>query len=254
MDNIIFRTLRADEIEVRPSHTKDGWVFLLLYIKSQAVIALLNETVGNLNWQSKFYEARGQLIGEIGIFDKEKGVWVWKSDTGSESNIEAEKGLISDTYKRVMSRWGVQELYTAPRISVPDNGRGNLGYKVSEILYNEHREITHLVIVNSSGSVVFSWDKDVPQTQAYKPTSITPSVVTTTQATNGSVSHKDGIIQSLRDAANKEYRKEGVNQDELSKFVKFWTKKIEENGWKGATFDFDKLFTSWMSRVYNKAS
>lgn len=64
----------------------------------------------------------------------------------------------------------------------------------------------------------------------------------------------NAIIQSLRDAANKEYRKEGVNQDELSKFVKFWTKKIEENGWKGAIFDFDKLFTSWMSRVYNKAS
>ena len=89
MENIIFRTLRADEIEVRPSHIKDGKANLLLYIDSRAVVSLLNETVGNLNWQSKFYEAKGQLIGEIGIYDKEKEMWIWKGDTGSESNIEA---------------------------------------------------------------------------------------------------------------------------------------------------------------------
>ena len=68
MSNINFRTLRADEIEVRPSHVKDGKANLLLYIDSRAVVSLLNETVGNLNWQSKFYEANGRVIGEIGIY------------------------------------------------------------------------------------------------------------------------------------------------------------------------------------------
>ena len=62
MRNIDFRTLRADEIEVRPSHVKDGKANLLLYIDSRAVVSLLNETVGNLNWQSKF---KGQLIKMI---------------------------------------------------------------------------------------------------------------------------------------------------------------------------------------------
>ena len=56
MKNKELRLLRADEIEVRPSHIKDGKANLLLYIDSRAVVALLNETVGNMNWQSKFYE------------------------------------------------------------------------------------------------------------------------------------------------------------------------------------------------------
>ncbi len=85
---------------------------MLLYIDPRAVVSLLNETIGNLNWQSEFYEVNGQTIGRIGIYDEDKNQWVWKSDTGSESNIEAEKGLISDIYKRVMSRWGVCELYS----------------------------------------------------------------------------------------------------------------------------------------------
>lgn len=164
MRKIDFRTLRADEIEVRPSHIKDGKANLLLYIDSRAVVALLNETVGNMNWQSKFYEANGQVIGEIGIYDDERKLWVWKSDTGSESNIEAEKGLISDVYKRVLARWGVQELYTSPRIQIPDDGYGNSGYKVGDILYNEHRDIIHLVIVNRFGKEVFRWDME-KQTQ-----------------------------------------------------------------------------------------
>lgn len=257
MNNINFRTLRADEIEVRPSHTKDGLVFLLLYIKSQAVIALLNETVGNLNWQSKFYEARGQLIGEIGIFDKEKGVWVWKSDTGSESNIEAEKGLISDVYKRVMSRWGVQELYSSPRISVPDDGYGCSGYKISEILYSEHREITHLVIVNRFGKEVFRWDRD-NQTQVQTSSRTQVQVQQKTEVTiqdkrdvvdNGQMS----LIESIENRASKESLKDGVNHKELQTFVNFYVNKIQKEGWKG-NFDFDTLFSRWMERSWKKAS
>lgn len=237
MSNINFRTLRADEIEVRPSHVKDGKANLLLYIDSRAVVSLLNETVGNLNWQSKFYEANGQVIGEIGIYDDEKKMWVWKSDTGSESNIEAEKGLISDIYKRVMSRWGIQELYTAPRIIIPDDGYGNSGYKVSEILYDEHREIIHLVLINRIGKEVFRWNREGKSTST-----------TTSDNRSPANDNRGSIIQAIRDNANKEYFKDGTNQDELRKFVRFYTDKVEKDGWKG-TFDFNTLFTRWMSRV-----
>ena len=89
MRDIIFRTLRADEIEVRPSHVKEGKANMLLYIDSRAVVSLLNETIGNMNWQSEFYGVNGQTIGRIGIYDEDRNLWVWKSDTGSESNIEA---------------------------------------------------------------------------------------------------------------------------------------------------------------------
>lgn len=246
MREIDFRTLRADEIEVRPSHIKDGKANLLLYIDSRAVVALLNETVGNMNWQSKFYEANGQVIGEIGIYDDERKLWVWKSDTGSESNIEAEKGLISDVYKRVLARWGVQELYTSPRIQIPDDGYGNSGYKVAEILYNEHREITHLVIVNRFGKEVFRWDME---NKAQAQTDLTSA--TAPKATTQESSSSDGreqVIRSIKDNANKEYYKEGTNQEELRKFVNFYVSKVEKDGWKGS-FDFNTLLSRWMAKV-----
>lgn len=246
MRKIDFRTLRADEIEVRPSHIKDGKANLLLYIDSRAVVALLNETVGNMNWQSKFYEANGQVIGEIGIYDDERKLWVWKSDTGSESNIEAEKGLISDVYKRVLARWGVQELYTSPRIQIPDDGYGNSGYKVGEILYNEHRDIIHLVIVNRFGKEVFRWDMEKQtQPQSSQITSPTPKAITQDSYSDDG---RGQVIQSIRDRANEVYRQQGTNQDELRKFVNFYTGKIEKDGWKGM-FNFDILFTRWMDRV-----
>lgn len=246
MSNITFRNLRADEIEVRPSHVKEGKANMLLYIDSRAVVSLLNETIGNLNWQSEFYEVNGQTIGRIGIYDEDKNQWVWKSDTGSESNIEAEKGLISDIYKRVMSRWGVCELYSAPKISVPDDGFGNSGYKVAEILYNDHREITHLVIVNRFGKEVFRWDADKQvQSQASTATMPAPKATTKKSTTDD---NRDEIIQSIKDNANKVYRIEGTNKEQLRRFVDFYVVKIEKEGWKG-TFNFDTLFKRWMDRV-----
>ena len=243
INNINFRTLRADEIEVRPSHVKEGKANMLLYIDSRAVVSLLNETVGNMNWQSEFYEVNGQTIGRIGIYDDEKNLWVWKSDTGSESNIEAEKGLISDIYKRVMSRWGICELYSAPKITIPDDGYGNSGYKVSEILYNEHREITHLVIVNRFGKEVFRWDTQ-QQSQSAPPPA--PAPQTDKQVSTGD--KRNDVIQSIKDNANKAYRLEGTNQEELKKFVNFYVAMVEKKGWTG-TFNFDTLFKRWMDRV-----
>lgn len=245
MGNVNFRTLRANEIEVRPSHTKEGKANLLLYVDSRAVVSLLNETVGNLNWQSKFYEANGQTIGEIGIYDDEKEMWIWKGDTGSESNIEASKGLVSDIYKRVLSRWGVDELYSSPKIQIPDDGYGNSGYKVSEIQYNEHREICGLVIVNRFGKEVYRMDNK--QQNA----SVSNQLVVVAQhpAVSAKVpSDKELKIQSLNDAANSIYNKEGTNKKELKKFVEYYTKLINEKGWDNE-FKFDKLFGRWMSRV-----
>ena len=154
-----FRTLKASEIEVRVQSVKNGKATHLLYIDSRAVTNLLDETVGSMNWQSEFYEVAGQTICRIGIWDNEKGCFIYKSDTGSESNIEGEKGKISDCYKRCLSRWGVTELYSAPRIQLDDDGYGNSGYSVSEINIDDSRQITHIVLVNRFDKEVFRWDK-----------------------------------------------------------------------------------------------
>ena len=161
-----FRTLKASEIEVRVQSVKNGKATHLLYIDSRAVTNLLDETVGSMNWQSEFYEVAGQTICRIGIWDQEKGCFIYKSDTGSESNIEGEKGKISDCYKRCLSRWGVTELYSAPRIQLDDDGYGNSGYSVSEINIDNARQITHIVLVNRFGKEVFRWDKTAPRQQS----------------------------------------------------------------------------------------
>lgn len=242
MRNIDFRTLKADEIEVRPQSIKNGKATMLLYIDSRAVVSLLNETVGNMNWQSEFYQVGEQTIGKIGIYDEDRDIWVWKSDVGSESNVEAEKGKISDTYKRVLSRFGVQELYSAPRITIDDDGYGNSGYKVLEISYDTNRNITHLVIGNRFNKEVFRWDKDsVEQPTQHKPKSYT-------QTTQTDLEWKDETKDNLAVLTDycSQVTANGFDRSEVGKFFRFYKDKCNE--WRG-TFQVDKLFSAWMSKA-----
>ena len=231
MKNLEFRTLRADEIEVRPQSVKNGKATMLLYIDSRAVVSLLNETVGNMNWTSEFYEANGQMIGKIAIYDEDRDIWVSKSDTGSESNIEAEKGLVSDIYKRVLSRWGVQELYSAPRITQDDDGYGNTGYKVSHIAYDENRNIISLQIVNRWGKEAFKWEKgtEIPHTPQ-KPVN------------EPKISNMD-ILKTFYEQ-NK--RNANINVEQLTKFKDFYKAKMDS--WKGV-FNPYTAFEKWMQRA-----
>ena len=242
MKNIDFRTLRADEIEVRPQSIKNGKATMLLYIDSRAVVSLLNETVGNMNWQSEFYQVGEQTIGKIGIYDEDRDIWVWKSDVGSESNVEAEKGKISDTYKRVLSRFGVQELYSAPRITIDDDGYGNSGYKVLEISYDTNRNITHLVIGNCFNKEVFRWDRDsVEQPTQYK----SKSYIQTQQ---NDLEWKDETKDNLTVLTDycSQVTANGFDRSEVGKFFRFYKDKCNE--WRG-TFQVDKLFSAWMTKA-----
>lgn len=234
MRDFKFRTLKANEIEIRPQSVKNGKANMLLYIDSRAVVKLLDETVGNMNWQSEFYNVNGQTMCKIGIYDEDRNIWVWKSDTGSESNVEAEKGLISDCYKRVLSRWGITELYSSPKISWDDDGYGNTGYKVTEIEYNENREIIHLVIANRFNKEVFRWD------------------INQTTQQNTTVQNKPHIIPSK---SNKEILKEfctgkkveeGIDKVELTKFFNYYNPKMDT--WR-TTVNPGNLWNNWNSKA-----
>lgn len=241
MKNIDFRTLRADEIEVRPQSIKNGKATMLLYIDSRAVVSLLNETVGNMNWQSEFYQVGEQTIGKIGIYDEDRDIWVWKSDVGSESNVEAEKGKISDTYKRILSRFGVQELYSAPRITIDDDGYGNGGYKVLEISYDTNRNITHLVIGNRFNKEVYRWDRDgVEQPTQYKTKSYT-------QTQQNDLEWKDETKDNLTVLTDycSQVTANGFDRHQVGNFFRYYEKKC--GTWNGK-FDVEKLFSNWMSK------
>ena len=88
----------------------------------------------------------------IGTYD----TWVWKSDCGSESNIEAQKGEASDAFKRACFNWGIgRELYTAPFVYVSADkcniSNGKCFYKfVVERIKVVNKHIVGLSIINLS--------------------------------------------------------------------------------------------------------
>ena len=116
-----FRDLRADEIECRVQQVKEKGLVLLLYKDARVDMNILDETVGSAYWQREHYECKGNLFCRVGIdvngYKQAPGAssWVWKSDCGTESNTEAQKGEASDSFKRACFNWGIgRELYTAP--------------------------------------------------------------------------------------------------------------------------------------------
>ena len=99
--------------------------------------------------------------------------WIWKSDCGTESNMDKQKGEASDSFKRACFNWGIgRELYTAPFIYIKGNteknSKGNFvptfkRMEVNEIEY-EDGKITQLVILGD-GQPIFTYGKRGSQTQ-----------------------------------------------------------------------------------------
>lgn len=75
------------------------------YIDARDAQDLLDESVGAGNWQVKYHTIEGGLYASVGI--KIGDEWVWKSDAGTESQVEKEKGQVSDAFKRACVAWGV---------------------------------------------------------------------------------------------------------------------------------------------------
>lgn len=228
------RTLKAEEIEVRPQSIKNGKANMLLYINSRAATDLLDECYGMANWNLEYKDVAGQIYGRLTIYDEETDRWVYREDTGSAGNIEAEKSLASDVVKRCIVRFGVTELYSSPKIQIDDDGYGNMGYKVTEIEYDTNRNITHLIIANRFNKEVFRWDKNATE----QPSQYKPNGYTQTQQ-NG----KDNLT------VLKEYCKQltanGFDRSEVGKFYRFYEKKASD--WRGA-FQVDKLYSAWLQK------
>ena len=168
-----FRDLRADEIECRVQSVKENGLVLLLYKDARVDMNILDETVGSSNWQREHYECKGNLFCRVGIHINRNDVtgsyaeWVWKSDCGTESNTEAQKGEASDSFKRACFNWGIgRELYTAPFTWIPadkcniKNGKCYDKFVVEKIII-ENKQIVALAIYNTTkGCRASVWQKD----------------------------------------------------------------------------------------------
>ena len=181
-----FRLLRADEIDCRIAQIREDGLSLLLYKDARVDQNILDETVGEMNWQKSY--SRENANCTVSIWDEAKKMWISKEDTGTESNTEKEKGLASDSFKRACFCWGIgRELYSAPSIWIrPEDcrtfGKNQSGkltcndrFYVSRIEYSDARNITALEIMNrSTGKVVYRLGSQRPAV-ASAPVSAAPA-------------------------------------------------------------------------------
>lgn len=87
---------------------------VLAYIDARDVMDRFDDVCGPAGWQNRYTHAEKKTVCEIGIRTVD-GEWVWKADGAGESDIEAEKGALSDAFKRAAVRWGVgRYLYHLP--------------------------------------------------------------------------------------------------------------------------------------------
>lgn len=179
-----FRTLKANEIDCRIQslNEKNGSVgaVVLLYKDARVDMRLLDEVVGAMNWRREHAIIGDRLYCTVSIYNEQTCEWVGKSDVGTESNTEKEKGQASDSFKRACFNWGIgRELYSAPFTYINlQNGEWKPGkdgkpksyakFKVQEIEYDENRNISKLVIVDNKGSVRFTMGSNNAQPTTQK--------------------------------------------------------------------------------------
>ncbi len=85
---------------------------VLAYINARQVQDRLNEVMGS-NWQCKHEVFGSKTICHLGLFLDDK--WVWRSDGAGDTQVEADKGAISDSLKRAAVSFGIgRHLYDFP--------------------------------------------------------------------------------------------------------------------------------------------
>jgi len=77
----------------------------LAFIDARDVMQRLDDVVGPANWQCRYPHANGKTVCEIGIKIGEE--WIWKADGAGDTDVEKEKGALSDAFKRSAVRWGI---------------------------------------------------------------------------------------------------------------------------------------------------
>lgn len=95
----------------------------LAYLDARDVQDRLDAVCGT-GWQSRYPHAAAKTVCEIGI--KIGDEWVWRSDGAGDTDMEAEKGSLSDAFKRAAVKWGIgRYLYDAksPWVDVVKKGK-----------------------------------------------------------------------------------------------------------------------------------
>lgn len=159
---------RPDEIEWRvgPTNKEKTQGMALAYIDARTVMMRLDEVCTPAGWQNRYSATVGTTVCDIGVRDPETGEWIWKADGAGASDMEAEKGALSDAFKRASVRWGIgRYLYdvTSPWVAIVAKGN-------SYVIAESERHKLYAVLSGGKPMVQVTASKSVP---AAKP-KITP--------------------------------------------------------------------------------
>lgn len=117
---LLFAEFPRDAISWRAqSVTKAGdKAMALAYVDARDVMDRLDSVLGADSWQDRYEFSGARTICYLSI--KINGEWVTKADGAGDTAVEAEKGAISDAFKRAAVKWGIARyLYALPAPWVP---------------------------------------------------------------------------------------------------------------------------------------
>ena len=99
---------------------------ILHYIDARDLMDRLDAVVGPQNWTTEFREVAGRVVCRLGIRPTSDDPFIYKEDGAGETDMEGEKGALSDAFKRVGVHFGAgRYLYSEPNIWVDltDDGK-----------------------------------------------------------------------------------------------------------------------------------
>ena len=156
-----------------------GKCTMLAYVDARDVQRVFDHVCGPENWSNEPLNINGKLYMQIGVNIDGEG-WVYKSDVGTESNVEKVKGEASDALKRAAVMWGVfRNLYNMEERVLSVKQDGGKSYPCTaggKILYTGKQQTAYCNGLNTQmGNLVaiytefkFLIDADVQALEAVK--------------------------------------------------------------------------------------
>lgn len=148
MNDILTAPIQSNEIEWRvQQQTSTGKLIIVPYINNRCVMQRFDAAFGATNWTSEFREIGNGFICRLTV--NIDGYFVYREDGASKTNIEPEKGGISDAMKRAAVQFGLGRcLYDYPKVMIecqdkyiPDWAHEKLGKLVDWINAGNWKEI-----------------------------------------------------------------------------------------------------------------
>jgi hypothetical protein len=103
-EEIMWRVGPTNDKHKKPDDLLRGQA--LCYVDARTVMDRLDSVCGPENWQDTYTPGvSNSIVCNIGINVGDD--WIWKADGAGATDMEAEKGALSDAFKRAAVRWGV---------------------------------------------------------------------------------------------------------------------------------------------------